>query len=77
MRKLWIIVVAVCLSFVTVGTAVASDTAEPVIAAESAIVVEASTGRVVYEKNADMQGSPASMTKMMTCLLALDELGRH
>ena len=77
LRKLWIIVVAVCLSLVTMGTAFASDVAEPVIVAESAIVVEASTGRVVYEKNADMQSSPASMTKMMTCLLALDELGRH
>ena len=77
LRKLWIVVVAVCLSLVTMGTAFASDVAEPVIAAESAIVVEASTGRVVYEKNADMQSSPASMTKMMTCLLALDELGRH
>ena len=77
LRKLWIVVVAVCLSLVTMGMAFASDVAEPVIAAESAIVVEASTGRVVYEKNADMQSSPASMTKMMTCLLALDELGRH
>ena len=49
----------------------------PTISAASAIVVEASTGRVIYEKNADERHYPASMTKMMTCLLALDTLGRH
>ena len=59
------------------SAAVASDVMEPTIAAQSAIVIEASTGRVVYEKNADMQSSPASMTKIMTCLLGLEMLGRH
>lgn len=49
----------------------------PAVQAQSAIVIEASTGRVIYEKDADAVRSPASMTKMMTCLLALDLLGRH
>lgn len=49
----------------------------PTISASAAIVVEASTGRVIYEKNADERHYPASMTKMMTCLLALATLGRH
>ena len=48
--------------------------AEPDIGASSAIVIEASTGRVVYEKNADRREYPASLTKMMTCILGL-ELG--
>ena len=46
--------------------------APPQITAEAAILVEASTGRVIYEKNADRLMYPASMTKMMTCLLALE-----
>ena len=46
--------------------------AEPDIGASSAIVIEASTGRVVYEKNADRREYPASLTKMMTCILALE-----
>lgn len=46
----------------------------PFITADSAILVEASTGRVVYEKNADEERPPASMTKMMTCILALEQL---
>ena len=49
----------------------------PTISASAAIVIEASTGRVIYEKNADERHYPASMTKMMTCLLALATLGRH
>ena len=74
------IVLCVLLGVVAVwqGVAQAAATADaPVISAPSAIVIEASTGRVVYEKDADAQRSPASMTKMMTCLLALDLLGRH
>lgn len=47
---------------------------EPEISATSAILVEASTGRVIWEKNADERRSPASMTKIMTCLLALERL---
>ena len=43
------------------------------LTASSAILIEASTGRVIYEKEADVPRFPASTTKMMTCLLALEE----
>jgi len=46
--------------------------AEPDLTASSAILIEASTGRVMYEKNADEELYPASLTKMMTCILALE-----
>ena len=42
------------------------------LTATAAILVEASTGRSVYEKNADERRYPASMTKMMTAILALE-----
>ena len=42
--------------------------------ADSVILVEATTGRVIYEKNADEVRPPASMTKMMTCILGLEYL---
>ncbi len=42
------------------------------LSAESAIVIEASTGRVVYESNPDARRSPASTTKIMTALVALE-----
>ena len=36
--------------------------------------MEASTGQVVYEKNADESRSPASITKIMTLILIFDAL---
>lgn len=46
----------------------------PVIQAPSAILMEASTGTVIYEKNADEARNPASVTKIMTLLLTFDAL---
>ena len=44
------------------------------ISAPSAILMEASTGTVIYEKDADTQRPPASVTKIMTLLLIFDAL---
>ncbi len=41
---------------------------------ESAILIEADTGQVLFEKNADRQLPPASMTKIMPLLIAMEEL---
>lgn len=40
----------------------------------SAILMEASTGTVLYEKNANEQRSPASITKIMTLLLIFEAI---
>ena len=48
--------------------------AEPAVSAPSALLMEAGTGQVLYEKNADEQRSPASITKIMTLILIFDEL---
>ena len=42
--------------------------------AESAILVDAGTGKVLYAKNADIALPPASMTKMMTEYLVLEAI---
>ena len=44
------------------------------ISAPSAILMEASTGKVIYEKDADTARPPASVTKVMTMLLIFDAL---
>ena len=44
------------------------------ISAPSAILLEASTGQVIYEKNATERRSPASITKIMTLLLIFEAL---
>lgn len=46
----------------------------PQIQAPDAILMEASTGTVIYEKNADEARNPASVTKIMTLLLIFDAL---
>lgn len=42
--------------------------------AKSAIIVEASTGTILYEKNSNEKLSPASMTKMMGMLLVVENV---
>lgn len=46
--------------------------ATPVCNAKAAIVIEASTGAILYEKNADLLLPEASTTKIMTALLTLE-----
>ena len=42
------------------------------VAAKAALLVDLNTGRTVYEQDADERIYPASLTKIMTCLLALE-----
>lgn len=44
------------------------------VSAPSAILMESSTGQVIYEKDADTPRPPASVTKVMTLLLIFDAL---
>lgn len=44
------------------------------VAAKSAILIEANTGTVLYEKNVDTAYSPASVTKVMTLLLVMEAI---
>ncbi len=46
----------------------------PEVAAPSALLMEASTGQVLYEKDADQARRPASITKIMTLILIFDAL---
>lgn len=49
-------------------------TREPDLVSEAAIVMDATTGAILYEKNAYIPEYPASVTKIITCLLALENL---
>ncbi len=50
----------------------------PAITAQAAVVVDGETGRVLYDVNARQRRAPASTTKIMTALLAIEhgDLGR-
>lgn len=57
-------------------TAVIPSNANVSISAPSAILIESSTGQVIYEQNATERRSPASITKIMTLLLAFEAIDR-
>lgn len=44
------------------------------LSAESAILMEASTGKILYEKNSEERKPPASVTKVMTLLLIFEAI---
>lgn len=47
---------------------------EDTVSAPSAILMESSTGQIIYEKDPDSKRAPASVTKIMTLLLIFDAL---
>ena len=49
-------------------------TDDTLVQAPSALLMEASTGTVIYEKDPDTRRSPASITKIMTLILIFDAL---
>lgn len=53
------------------------NAAEPDVESPSVILMEASTGKTVYEKNADETLHPASITKIMTLILIFDALSEN
>ena len=55
------------------GLVLSPDDALPRVTARSAVVVEARTGRVLYERNMDNRQFPASTTKIMTLIVALEK----
>ncbi len=83
MKKILIIIICglICFSFmcvsadgVPVNKEVENSKTEYAPNAKSAVLMESSTKSVLYEKNAHEKLSPASMTKIMTMLLAAEAL---
>ncbi|WP_281657649.1 D-alanyl-D-alanine carboxypeptidase family protein [Halobacillus sp. Cin3] len=74
MKKLTIILTLILLAANFSITTVYGETKpdSPDILSESAIVMEANTGKVIYEKDADREMYPASLTKIATAIYALE-----
>ena len=64
-------VLALALALVAAAPARAAD-APPSVSAPSAVLMEASTGDVLYQRAADKRRSIASTTKLMTALLTME-----
>ena len=64
---------AACLVAAAVGAVPQTATAAP----DSSIIVDAKTGKTLYEQAPDARRYPASLTKMMTLYLLFDALEAH
>ena len=76
MKKLTPLLCSICMAVLSPWTAVHAEDytypPPPDIASEAAILMEAETGQVLYGKSERKRMEPASLTKIMTCLLAAE-----
>ena len=69
MKKICLFIIAL---FLFIPMVYAED--ELLKTSKSAILIEASTGKVLYEKNSHDRYAPASMTKIMSMILIMEEI---
>lgn len=74
MKKILMLVLAFLTLFTGFFKVRAEDDLKLAENAKSAILIEASTGKILFEKNADEKLHPASMTKMMSMLLIIEAI---
>ncbi len=75
MKKIFYISLVICYSIFSLSPKVfANENAVPEISAPSALLMDYATGKVIYEKNPDEKLPLASVTKIMTMLLAMEEI---
>lgn len=74
MRKILIYLLLVTMVVQGMPIDRAEAVTEPEMTATSAIIYCGDTDRVIWEKNCDDRMDPASMTKLLTCLLAVENL---
>lgn len=55
------------------GSALAAEPYSGEVKANAVMLLDATTGQVLYEKNADERIYPASTTKVLTCIVALEK----
>ncbi|MEW5954232.1 MAG: D-alanyl-D-alanine carboxypeptidase family protein [Bacillota bacterium] len=77
MRKLWAIsyLFMTVLYFALLLPAPQALAAEPVISAETGLVMDMQSGKVLFGKDIDREMYPASTTKILTAIIAIEEAG--
>ena len=74
MKKILTTIFIMLFLFHSAGVVSYAATDPPSLIAESAVLIDAKTGEVLYDKNMNVQHYPASTTKVITALLALENL---
>lgn len=63
-------------AFLIIPVSISAESVDLAPNATSAIIIEASTGTVIYNKNEHEKLAPASMTKMMGLLLIMEQIDK-
>ena len=74
MKKIVNVLVLFAILLCPLGVMAEEDSSELIPNATSGILIEASTGKIIYEKENDKQVSIASMTKMVAQIIILEEI---
>ncbi|MFT5038524.1 MAG: D-alanyl-D-alanine carboxypeptidase (penicillin-binding protein 5/6), partial [Flavobacteriaceae bacterium] len=77
MAKKWLfsaLLIAIVISLVSPAYSQILRPAEPEIAAKAWILIDATTGKVLLERNADERLPPASLAKIMTIYIVSNEI---
>lgn len=75
MKKIVGLLLCICMFFCPIYVNAENGTSTDLApGAKSAILIEASTGKIIFEKNSHEKLAPASMTKMMSMLLIIESI---
>ncbi len=66
----YLLLLLVILAFSPLNTL--ADPAPPAVTAKAAVLLDAISGKIMYAKNAEIAMAPASTTKIMTAILAIE-----
>lgn len=73
-RRLFIFITVLAIACAQMVPAFAASADSLNLQAEAAIVIDADTGKILYQKDIYSKREPASTTKIVTCMLALEHL---
>lgn len=73
MRRITAVLLALALTLTIPSFETKAASAAPTVSADSAVLMDADTGEILYSKNIDDAYPPASTTKIMTALLTLEK----
>lgn len=73
MKKFLTILLSSIIIFSNINLKVLAKEPEPTVSAEGAVLMDATTGEILYSKNMNAAFPPASTTKIMTALLTLEK----
>ena len=73
-KRLFVFIMILAIACVQWTPAFAASADSPQLEAESAIVIDADSGKILYEKDIYTKRQPASTTKIVTCMVVLEHL---